>query len=88
MEIASRVEPLLDDCPTSSSLKNSKLLFFSDDIEVAATYKKTEYNRKPDDDLTFKRLTPQLKSQIRDELNQFKKTEMIVHAESNNIFLI
>jgi preprotein translocase subunit SecD len=44
---------------------------------------KTEYNRKPDADATFKNLTQQMKQEIRDELNKYKKSEMDVHAESN-----
>jgi hypothetical protein len=82
LEISSKLETFLEERPDATSLKNSKILFFSDDIEVAATYRKSEYNRRPDDDLTFRRLTPQLKSQIREELNQYKKSEMAVHADS------
>lgn len=81
-DIENKLTAHLRDRPDPSSLKNSKILFFSDEIEVCSTYKKTEYNRKPDDDLTFKRLTPALKTQIREELNQFKKTEMVVHEDS------
>jgi hypothetical protein len=82
LEISSKLGTFLDERPNATSLKNAKILFFSDDIQVAATYKKSEYDRKPDDDLTFKRLTPQLKSQIRAELNQYKQSEMSVHADS------
>ena len=81
--IEDRLQNHLLQRPEMSSLKNSKILFFSDEIEVCSTYKKTEYNRKPDQDSTFKKLTPQLKSQIREELNEFKRTEMLVHEDSN-----
>ena len=85
-DIENKLTVHLRDRPDPSSLKNSKILFFSDEIEMCSTYKKTEYNRKPDDDLTFKRLTPSLKTQIREELNQYKKTEMVVHEDSELLF--
>ncbi|KAL3900487.1 MAG: hypothetical protein SGCHY_001306 [Lobulomycetales sp.] len=53
-----------------------KLLNFSEVVEVLPTFRKSEYNRKPDTNATFKKLTPQMKVQIREELNSFKKTEM------------
>lgn len=55
-----------------------KLLNFSEVVEVLPTFRKSEYNRKPDTNATFKKLTPQMKVQIREELNSFKKTEMPV----------
>lgn len=81
-QIESKLASHLLQRPDVTSLKQSKILFFSDEIEVAATYKKTEYNRRPEEDSTFKRLTPQLKNQIREELNTFKKNEMVVHEDS------
>lgn len=59
-----------------------KLLEFKDMVEVLPTYKAVDYNRKTDDSFTFKRLTPKLKQEIRDELNSFKREEMEVHNES------
>ncbi|RKO89175.1 hypothetical protein BDK51DRAFT_25422, partial [Blyttiomyces helicus] len=42
----------------------------------------SEYNRKPDTNATFRKLTPQMKVQIREELNTYKKHEMPVHEQS------
>ena len=57
------------------------LLHFNETVEVLPTFRRTEYNRKPDGNSTFKKLTPQMKIQIREELNTFKKNEMNVHEE-------
>ena len=60
----------------------SRLLNFSEVVEVLPTFRKSEYNRKPDTNATFKKLTPQMKVEIREELNSFKKTEMPIHESS------
>jgi phosphatase and actin regulator 4 len=64
----------------SASLKS--LTFDVDEAEVLPTHSKYIYNRKPDSNVTFKKLTPKLKNEIREELNQYKKNEMSVHASS------
>lgn len=64
----------------SASVKS--LSFKEEEVEVIHTYSKDAYNRKPDADITFKKLTPKLKMTIREELNNFKKNEMEVHASS------
>ncbi|TPX36293.1 hypothetical protein SmJEL517_g01421 [Synchytrium microbalum] len=61
---------------------DAKILNFAETVEVLPTFRKSEYNRKPDGNATFRKLTPQLKVQIREELNQFKKNEMPVHENS------
>jgi hypothetical protein len=58
------------------------LIHFSESVEVLPTFRKSEYNRKPDGNATFKKLTPQMKVAIREELNAFKRSEMSVHEDS------
>ncbi|ORY29929.1 hypothetical protein BCR33DRAFT_745116 [Rhizoclosmatium globosum] len=66
----------------------SKNILFCETVEVHTTFRKSEYNRRPDGDVTFKHLTPQLKVQIRNELNTYKKNEMEIHedAQQNTCF--
>ncbi|KAG0199127.1 hypothetical protein BGX28_007536 [Mortierella sp. GBA30] len=55
---------------------------FLDKIEIIPAHRKSEYNRSSDKHATFRILTPDLKSEIRDELNTYKMREMAVHVES------
>ncbi|KAG0045055.1 hypothetical protein BGZ83_009683 [Gryganskiella cystojenkinii] len=55
---------------------------FLETIEIIPALRKSEYNRQSDKHATFKILTPDLKSEIRDELNTYKMREMAVHVES------
>jgi hypothetical protein len=57
-------------------------LIFSETVEVLPTFRKSEYNRRPDASATFKNLTPAMKVEIREELNNYKKSEMDIHEES------
>ncbi|KAJ3199312.1 hypothetical protein HK099_003227 [Clydaea vesicula] len=75
LEAKLRDRPNLDEVST--------IINFSEVVEVLPTFRKSEYNRKPDTNATFKKLTPQMKVMIREELNNFKKSEMPVHEESN-----
>lgn len=59
-----------------------KSITFKDTVEVIPTYRKSEYNRRSDKNATYKILTPDMKSEIRDELNSYKLKEMAVHAQS------
>ncbi|KAI9325229.1 hypothetical protein BDR26DRAFT_879856 [Obelidium mucronatum] len=43
---------------------HSKNILFCETVEVHSTFRKSEYNRKPDGDVTFKHLTPQLKNEM------------------------
>ena len=79
------LEDKLRDRPSPTEPEVARILMFSESVEVLPTFRKSEYNRKPDGTATFKNLTPALKGQIREELNQFKKTEMEVHSESNRV---
>ncbi|KAJ3050415.1 hypothetical protein HK097_008633, partial [Rhizophlyctis rosea] len=71
----------LEHRPAPEELQEARILVFSETVEVLPTFRKSEYNRKPDTNATFKKLTPQLKVAIREELNTFKKHEMPVHEE-------
>lgn len=62
----------------------SHLIHFDETVEVHPTFRKSEYNRKPDGNSTYRKLTPQMKVVIRQELNSFKKEEMKVHHDSEN----
>jgi hypothetical protein len=66
--------------PNADQVKS--VLNFNEVVEVLPTFRANDYNRKTDDSFTFKRLTPKLKQEIRDELNQFKREEMDIHGES------
>ncbi|KAF9905834.1 hypothetical protein EC991_001239 [Linnemannia zychae] len=59
-----------------------KTIAFTDTIEIIPAHRKSEYNRRSDKYATFKNLTPDLKSEIREELNSYKMREMAVHVES------
>lgn len=81
-QVENALEAKLRDRPAQEDV--DKLLNFSEVVEVLPTFRKSEYNRKPDANATFKKLTPSMKVQIREELNSFKKSEMPVHEESNS----
>ncbi|GJJ78303.1 hypothetical protein EMPS_10662 [Entomortierella parvispora] len=55
---------------------------FLETVEIIPAHRKSDYNRQSDKHATFKVLTPDLKSEIRDELNTYKMREMAVHVES------
>ncbi|KAF9968445.1 hypothetical protein BGZ70_003841 [Mortierella alpina] len=59
-----------------------KTLSFMDEIEIIPAHRKSEYNRRSDKNATFRILTPDMKSEIRDELNIYKMREMAVHVDS------
>ncbi|RUS25052.1 hypothetical protein BC938DRAFT_472696 [Jimgerdemannia flammicorona] len=58
------------------------LLFDSMPPTIIPAYSRTKYNRKPEQDATYRRLTPELRNEIVEELNRFKRLEMEVHSES------
>lgn len=66
----------------SRSSSTKSLSFKMDEVTLIPAHPKTKYDRKPDADITFRKLTPQLKMEIREELNMFKQNEMQVHEES------
>ena len=67
---------------------SKKLSFNLSNTSVADTYSKADYNRKPPPNMTFQRLDNKLRTEIREELNTFKRHEMRVHRESsqNTVF--
>ncbi|KAJ3261808.1 hypothetical protein HK103_004759 [Boothiomyces macroporosus] len=76
------LENKIRDRPPVEELEAAKILIFAETVEVLPTFRKSEYNRKPDATATFKNLTQQMKVDIREELNNFKRSEMDVHEES------
>ena len=68
--------------PTVDELAEQKILLFSETVEVLPTFRNSEYNRRPDSTATFRVLTPAMKVEIREELNNFKKSEMDIHESS------
>ncbi|KAF9910912.1 hypothetical protein BX616_010745, partial [Lobosporangium transversale] len=54
---------------------------FMDRIEIIPVYRKNEYDRQSDKHATFLVLTPELKNEIREELNTYKLREMPVHVD-------
>ncbi|KTG07080.1 hypothetical protein cypCar_00028094 [Cyprinus carpio] len=72
---------LLNQRPTVDELRERKILIrFSDYVEVA---KAQDYDRRADKPWT--RLSAADKAAIRKELNEFKSTEMEVHASSKHL---
>lgn len=82
-QLENTLEDQLRNRPGPEELEAARILVFAETVEVLPTFRKSEYNRKPDLQATFRNLTPQLKGQIREELNTFKKNEMSIHEESN-----
>ncbi|KAI8813277.1 hypothetical protein BJ742DRAFT_751944 [Cladochytrium replicatum] len=72
----------LRDRPNEENPIVRRALEFNETVEVVTTFRKSEYNRKPDSNATFRKLTPSMKVHIREELNAFKKHEMEVHEQS------
>jgi hypothetical protein len=70
------------------SASSKTLAFNLENTPVVPTYSSKSYNRKPDSNLTYKKLNPKLKNEIRNELNDFKRNEMSVHelSTSNTAF--
>ncbi|XP_059488694.1 phosphatase and actin regulator 3 isoform X3 [Neocloeon triangulifer] len=66
--------------PTVEELKEKKIIRFNDYIEVTCA---SDYDRRADKPWT--RLTPKDKAAIRKELNEFKSSEMEVHAQSKHL---
>ncbi|XP_071993099.1 phosphatase and actin regulator 4-B isoform X3 [Engystomops pustulosus] len=76
-EIKRRLTRKLSQRPTVAELLERKILRFNEYVEVTDAH---DYDRRADKPWT--KLTPADKAAIRKELNDFKSTEMAVHAES------
>jgi len=87
-QLLNAMENLMRERPHINDESVQKVIHFNESVEVLPTFRKSEYSRKPDINSTFKHLTPQLKMQIREELNEYKKHEMQVHESSlrNTLF--
>jgi len=81
-QLKNQLENKLKFRPDVTELESKRILVWQEHVEVYPTFKKNEYNRKPDEDATFRKLTPQMKVAIREELNTYKRTEMEVHESS------
>ena len=80
--VENTLENKLASRPPVEELQEKRIIFFAETVEVLPTFRKSEYNRKPDGNATFKILTQQMKVDIREELNNFKKEEMDIHPQS------
>ncbi|XP_063309714.1 phosphatase and actin regulator 4 isoform X1 [Pelobates fuscus] len=78
-EIKRRLTRKLSQRPTVAELLERKILRFNEYVEVTDAH---DYDRRADKPWT--KLTPADKAAIRKELNDFKSTEMAVHAESKH----
>jgi hypothetical protein len=63
-------------------------IVFNETVSVIQTFRKTDYIRRPDPNATFLHLNNRVKRVIRQELNEFKREEMLVHEQSfvNTVF--
>lgn len=66
----------------NGGVSKRRTINFLETIEIIPAHRKADYNRQSDKHATFRVLTPDLKSEIRDELNTYKMREMAVHVES------
>ncbi|XP_053563021.1 phosphatase and actin regulator 4 isoform X2 [Bombina bombina] len=78
-EIKRRLTRKLSQRPTVAELLERKILRFNEYVEVTDAH---DYDRRADKPWT--KLTPADKAAIRKELNEFKSSEMQVHAESKH----
>ncbi|KAG2223223.1 hypothetical protein INT45_006104 [Circinella minor] len=67
---------------TSSTPDQSRRLQFCPTIQVHETFTASEYDRRCDTNATCQKLTPLLAMKIKQELNEFKLTDMEVHVDS------
>lgn len=80
MQLENQLENMIRDRPTPEEISTS--INFNETVEILPTFRRSEYNRRPDTNATFRKLTPKLKMEIREELNTYKKHEMPVHESS------
>ncbi|KAI8342014.1 hypothetical protein BC941DRAFT_449360 [Chlamydoabsidia padenii] len=67
--------------PTIAGKKNTKIRFTTT-LRVHDTFGSKDYDRRCDTQVTCQRLTPVLALQIKQELNEYKLNEMVVHSSS------
>ena len=69
---------------TDSHTNTAKRVTFDDKIIKLETWSNEEYDRFPDRETTLNNITELTRTEIKIELNYFKRTEMAVHEESRN----
>ena len=74
--------------PSTDSSRSRRRIVFNETVCVIQTFRKTDYVRRPDPNATFLHLNNKVKRIIRQELNEFKRDEMLVHEKSfaNTVF--
>lgn len=78
----STVSSLSSSSSSSSSSGKKKKIQFYPTIQVHETFSSSEYDRRCDTEATCQKLTPTLAVKIKQELNEYKLTDMEVHVES------
>lgn len=63
-------------------MTGQRKLQFCPTIQVHETFTASEYDRRCDPNATCQKLTPLLAMKIKQELNEYKLTEMEVHDDS------
>jgi len=74
--------------PPTDGGRPRRRIVFNETVCVIQTFRKTDYVRRPDPNATFLHLNNKVKRIIRQELNEFKRDEMLVHEKSfaNTVF--
>ncbi|KAI7874582.1 hypothetical protein K492DRAFT_240771 [Lichtheimia hyalospora FSU 10163] len=80
--ISSNVSTVSSLSSSSSASGKKKKIQFYPTIQVHETFSSSEYDRRCDTEATCQKLTPTLAVKIKQELNEYKLTDMEVHVES------
>ncbi|ORZ17122.1 hypothetical protein BCR42DRAFT_374213 [Absidia repens] len=67
---------------TSSPSSTKRRLQFCPTVQVHETFAASDYDRRCDNNATCQKLTPSLALKIKQEINEYKLTEMNVHLDS------
>lgn len=67
---------------TSSLVMETRKIQFCSTIQVHETFAPGDYDRRCDTNATCQKLTPMMAMKIKQELNEYKLTDMEVHVES------
>ncbi|KAI9243566.1 hypothetical protein BDA99DRAFT_406316, partial [Phascolomyces articulosus] len=65
-----------------SSAVRRKRIQFCPTIQVHETFNASEYDRRSDMNATCQKITPLMAMKIKQELNEYKLTDMQIHVES------
>ncbi|CAO3595829.1 unnamed protein product [Absidia cylindrospora] len=80
--IMDQVTPLPTTSSSSGSSSSKRRLQFCPTVQVHETFTAADYDRRCDTNATCQKLTPSLALKIKQEINEYKLTEMDVHLES------